>query len=51
MGRWKLMLLNMGLTALYMAVNDPALKPIVKPIALEIFRKLKEAFFGDPDFQ
>jgi hypothetical protein len=51
MNWYKELLLNIGWAALQIAMADPILKPKVKPIALKIFRGIKAAFIGDPDFQ
>jgi hypothetical protein len=42
--------INMGVTALFLAIKNPISKLKFRKISLKIFTTLKMTFAGDPDF-
>ena len=43
--------INMGVTALFIAIKNPESKGKMKKIALKIYNTIKASYAGDPDFQ
>ena len=43
-------LINMGVSALLVAIKNPAKRVSMRAIFLKVFRSIKAAFAGDPDF-
>lgn len=43
--------INMGVTALFFAIKNPASKAKFRKISLKVYNTIKSAYFGDPDFQ
>jgi len=50
MGSWELYVIQLGITALSFALQNPVIRATVKPTALQIYKEIKLAFAGDPDF-
>lgn len=44
-------LLSAGVAILLMALKNPQKKKSIRNIALKVFKSLKAAYSGDPDFQ
>lgn len=51
MGQMADFFINMGVTALFVFIKNPESKAKYKAISLKVYRKIKEAFAGDPDFE
>lgn len=43
-------LISMGVTVLLLAIKGPKKKKQIRAIALKVYKSIKEAYAGDPDF-